>query len=152
MEIIVVYGRLEKASLSWNNHKKSLWDEAGANLGVFWVEPLALAAWANDLTLGLGLEAKGTSGGALWGWAGLESVVAAVAGFEAVLVVTILETGGALKTSEILFLKLVGEGKDTLAFLLLFLLVTRVKVTSSTSGASTLISTSGDGVGIRLEP
>ena len=82
----------------------------------------------------------------------MESVVAAVAGFEAVLVVTILETGGALKTSEILFLKLVGEGKDTLAFLLLFLLVTRVKVTSSTSGASTLILTSGDDVGIRLEP
>ena len=73
------------------------------------------------------------------------------AGFEAVLAVTVLETGGALETSKILFLKLVGGEGDTLAFLLHFLLVTRVKVTSSTSGTSTTISTSGDGVGIGLE-
>ena len=72
------------------------------------------------------------------------------AGFGAALVVTALGAGGALETSEILFLELVGGGEDTLAFLLLpFLLVTRVKATSPASGASTSISISGEGVGIR---
>jgi len=75
------------------------------------------------------------------------------AGFEAALAVTVLGAGGALETSGILFLELVGGGENTLAFPLpLFLLVTRVKVTSSTSGTSTSILTSGDGVGIRLRP
>ena len=75
-----------------------------------------------------------------------------IAGFEATLAVTVLGTGGALETSKILFLELVGGGKDTLVFPLPFLLVTRVKATSSTSGASTTISTSGDGVGMGLGP
>jgi len=89
----------------------------------------------------------------------LEVVVAAAAeegqvaaGFEAALVVAALGAGGALETSGILFLELVGEEEDTLAFSFLFLLVTRVKATSSTSGTSTSISTSGDGVGIGLGP
>jgi len=74
------------------------------------------------------------------------------AGFEAALAVTALGAGGALETSGILFLELVGGGEDTLAFSFPFLLVTRVKVISSTSGTSTSISTSGDGVGIELGP
>ena len=74
IEIMVTWGRLRKASLSWSNHKKFLWDEAGANLGVCWAILLALAAWANDLALGLGLEAKGTGGSPFWGWAGLEVI------------------------------------------------------------------------------
>jgi len=89
----------------------------------------------------------------------LEIVVAATAekeqvaaGFGAVLVVTALGIGGALETSEILVLKPVrGEG-DTLAFLLPFLLVTRVKTTSLASGVSTSISTSEKGVEIGLGP
>ena len=72
------------------------------------------------------------------------------AGFEAVLAVAALGAGGALETSGILFLELVGEGEDALAFLLPFLLVTRVKATSSISDTSTSISTLGDGVGIGL--
>ena len=87
----------------------------------------------------------------------MEAVVAATAkreqvaaGFEAVLVVVVLETGGALETSKILLLELVGEGEGTLAFFLLFLLVTRVKMTSSTSSTSTIISILGDSVGIWL--
>ena len=58
------------------------------------------AAWANDLVLGLGLEAKGTSGSPFWSWAGLEIVEAAAAeegqiaaGFEAVLAVIALGAG-----------------------------------------------------------
>ena len=54
----------------------------------------------------------------------MEVVVAAaaeegqvVAGFEAALAVTALGAGGALETSGILFLELVGGGEDTLAFL-----------------------------------
>ena len=90
----------------------------------------------------------------------MEIVVAATAeeeqvaaGFEAALAVTALGAGGALETSRILFLELVGGGEDTLVFPLLpFLLVTRIKVTSSTSGASTTISTLGDGIGIGLGP
>jgi len=74
-----------------------------------------------------------------------------VADFEAALAVTALGVGGALETSEILFLELVGGGEDALAFPLPFLLVTRVKATSSTSGTSTSISTSEDSVGIGLE-
>jgi len=90
----------------------------------------------------------------------LEVVVAAAAeegqiaaGFEAALAVTALGAGGALETSGILFLELVGGGEDTLAFFLPpFLLVTRMKATSSASGASTSISTSGEGVEIGLGP
>ena len=63
IEIIVAWERLGKASLSWSSHRKSLWDEARANLGP---EMFAFAIWANDLVLGLGLEAKGTSGGPFW--------------------------------------------------------------------------------------
>ena len=74
-------------------------------------------------------------------------------GFEAALAVTALGAGGALETSGILFLELVGGGEDTLAFPLLpFLLVTRVKATSSASGASTSILTSGERVEIELGP
>ena len=75
------------------------------------------------------------------------------ASFGAALAVTTLGAGGVLETSGILFLELVEEGEDALAFLLPpFLLVTRVKATSSTSGISTSISTSGDGVGVGLGP
>ena len=35
IEIIVAYGKLEKAFLSYNKHKKFSWDEIEANLGVF---------------------------------------------------------------------------------------------------------------------
>ena len=90
----------------------------------------------------------------------MEVVVAAAAeegqvaaGFEAALAVAALGAGGALETSGILFLELVGGGEDTLAFPLSpFLLVTRVKATSPASGASTSISTSGEGVEIGLGP
>ena len=76
-----------------------------------------------------------------------------VAGFGATLVVTALGAEGALETSRILFLELVGGGEDALAFPLPpFLLVTRVKTTSSTSGTSTSISTSEKRVGIELGP
>ena len=114
---MVAWGRLGNASLSWSNRRKSSWNEAGANLGP---EMFAFAAWANDLALGLGLEV----------------VVAAAAGFEAALAVTALGAGGALETSGILFLELVGGGEDALAFPLPFLLVTRVKATSSTSSTA----------------
>ena len=77
----------------------------------------AFAAWANDLALGLGLEAKGTGGGPFQSWAGLGVIIA---GFEAVLAVTALRVGGALETSGILFLELVREEEDTLAFPLPF--------------------------------
>ena len=53
----------------------------------------------------------------------MEVVVAAAAeegqvaaGFEAALAVTALGAGGALETSRILFLELVGGGEDALAF------------------------------------
>ena len=89
----------------------------------------------------------------------MEVVVAAAAeegrvaaGFEAALAVTALGAGGALETSRILFLELVGGEEDTLALPLPFLLVTRVNATSSTSGTSTSISTSGDDAGIGLGP
>ena len=73
------------------------------------------------------------------------------AGFGAALVVIALGAEGALETSGILFLELVGGGEDALAFLLLpFLLVTRVKATSLASGTSTSISTLGEGVEIGL--
>ena len=62
--------------------------------------------------------------------------------------VTVLETEKALETSKVLFLELGGEGEYALLFFLLFLLVTRVKVASSTSGASATISILGDGVRI----
>ena len=75
-----------------------------------------------------------------------------VAGFEAALVVTALGAGRALETSRILFLELERGGEDALAFLLPFLLVTRVRVTSFTSSALTSISTSEDGVGIGSGP
>jgi len=89
----------------------------------------------------------------------LESVVATTAekgqvaaGFEAALAVTVLGAKEALETSGILFLELVGGEEDALAFSFSFLLVTRVKATPFTSGTSTSILTSGDGVGIRLGP
>ena len=75
------------------------------------------------------------------------------AGFEAALAVTALGAGRALETSGILFLELGGGEEDALAFPLPpFLLVTRVKATSSASGASTSILTSGEGVEIGLGP
>jgi len=75
------------------------------------------------------------------------------AGFEAALAVTALGAGGALETSGVLFLELIGEEEDALAFPLPpFLLVTRVKATFSASGTSTFISTSGEGVEIGLGP
>ena len=69
------------------------------------------------------------------------------AGFEAALVVTAFGARGALETNGILFLELVGGGGDTLAFPLLFLLVTRVKAASSASGTLTSISTLEEEVG-----
>ena len=90
----------------------------------------------------------------------MEAVVAAAAeegrvaaSFEAALAVTALGAGGALETSGILFLELVEGGEDALDFPLpFFLLVTRVKATSPASGASTSISTSGEGDEIGLGP
>jgi len=73
-----------------------------------------------------------------------------IASFEAELVVIFLRGGGSLETSELLVLELVGGEEDTLAFFLLFLLVTRVKVTSLVSGISTIISISEESVKIRL--
>lgn len=74
------------------------------------------------------------------------------AGFEAKLAVIALEKKKALETSEILLLKSVERREKAKAFFLPFLLVTRMKETSSVSGISTTISTSGKNVGIRLEP
>jgi len=70
-------------------------------------------------------------------------------------VVTAIGRGGALEISDVLLLEL-GEvpekGEETLSLSLYFWLVTRVKATSSVSGASTAISTSGEGVGIGTGP
>ena len=73
-----------------------------------------------------------------------------IAGFEAILVVTVLKTEETFEISEILVLKSVKERENTLVFFLLFLLVTRIKVTSSASGISTTIPTSRNGVGMGL--
>jgi len=59
---------------------------------------------------------------------------------------------GALEISKILFLESVERREKALAFLLLFLLVTRVKAISSVSGTSTAILTSGNCVGMELGP
>ena len=72
------------------------------------------------------------------------------ASFKAILVVIVLKRKGALKISKILLLKSVKGREDAFTFPLLFLLVTRVKVTSSASGASTTIFTSRDSIGIGL--
>jgi len=85
------------------------------------------------LALGLGLEAKGTGGGAIWAWMVLEVVVTGQ-------VATALGRGGALETSDVLLLELEGvpeRGEGILPLLLRFWLVTRVKATSSASGVST---------------
>ena len=77
--------------------------------------------------MGLDLEAKGTGGGTIWAWMVLEVVVAG-------RVVTALGRGGALETSDVLLLELEGvpeRGEGTLPLPLCFLLVTRVKATSS---------------------
>ena len=54
------------------------------------------------MALGLGLEAKGTGGGAIWAWMVLEVVVAG-------RVVTALGRGGALETSDVLLLESGGD-------------------------------------------
>jgi len=72
------------------------------------------------------------------------------ASFEAILVVIVLKRKGALETSEILLLKSVKEKEDAFTFSLFFLLVSRVKVTSSTSSTSTAIFTSRDSIRIGL--
>ena len=72
-------------------------------------------------------------------------------GFEATLVVIVFWREGALETSDILLLELVKEIEDALAFLLLFILVNRVKTTALVSSAPTIISTLGESVGIGLE-
>jgi len=123
---------------------------------------LAFAACAKDLTLGLGFEAKGTGGGATWSWMVLGVVVAViaepervVAGFGAGRVVTALRRGGAREMSDVLLLEPEEdkEGREeALLFPLHFWLVTRVKATSSASGASTAISTSEEGVGTGTGP
>ena len=62
------------------------------------------------MTLGLGLEAKGTGGGAIWAWMVLEVVVTG-------RVVTALGRGGALETSVVLLLESEGvpeRGEGTL--------------------------------------
>ena len=69
------------------------------------------------MALGLGLEAKGTGGGAIWAWMVLEVVVTG-------RVVTALGRGGALETSDVLLLELEGvteRGEGTLPHHLLFL-------------------------------
>jgi len=114
---------------------------------------LAFAACANDLTLGLGFEAKGIDGGDIWSWMVLEVIVAVtaepeqvVASFGASRIVTALGRGEAHEMSNVLLLKLDKdkEGREgALPFSLHFWLVTRVKATSSASGASIAISTSG---------
>ena len=94
------------------------------------------------MILGLGLEAKETEGSVIWAWIVLEVVVTG-------RVVTALGRERVLETSDVLLLELeeVPErGEGTLPLLLRFLLVTRVKAASSASGASTAISTSGEGV------
>ena len=75
MEIIIAWRRLENIFLSCNKYRKSLWDEAKANLEACWVT-LAFVAWAKNLTLSLGLEAKGIGEDAIWGLMGLEIVIA----------------------------------------------------------------------------
>ena len=100
------------------------------------------------MALDLGLEAKGTGGGAIWAWIVLEVIVTG-------RVVTALRRGGAPETSDVLLLELEGvseRGEGTLLLPLHFWLVTRVKVTSSASGASTAIFTSGEGVGTGTGP
>jgi len=96
------------------------------------------------LALGLGLETKGTGDGAIWAWTVLEVITARQA-------VTALEREGALETSDVLLLELGGvpeRGEEALFLSLYLWLVTRVKATSSTSGASTAISTSEEEVKI----
>jgi len=100
------------------------------------------------LALGLGLEAKGTGGGAVWAWMVLEVVVTGQ-------VVTALGRGGALETSDVLLLEsgeVLERGEGALPLPLRFWLVTRVKATSSTSDASIAIFTSGEGVRIETGP
>jgi len=87
---------------------------------------LAFAACANNLTLGLGFEAKGTGRGAIWSWMVLEVIVAVaaepervVAGFEASRVVTALGRGGAHEMSDVLLLEL-EEDKERREGALLF--------------------------------
>jgi len=66
-----------------------------------------------------------------------------------------LKRGGAHKMSNILFLKSekdMKERKEALLFPLHFLLVTRVKATSSASGISIGISILEEDVETRLEP
>ena len=82
-------------------------------------------------------------------------MVLEVAGFEAGGVVTVLGGGGAREMSSVLLLEPEEdrEGrKGALPFLLRFWLVIRVKVTSSTSGTSIAISTSGEGVRTGIGP
>ena len=100
------------------------------------------------MALGLGLEAKETGDSAIWAWMVLEVVVAG-------RVVVALGRGGALETSNVLLLEsgeILERGEGTLLLPLRFWLVTRVKATSSTSGASTAISTLGEEVGTRTGP
>jgi len=68
------------------------------------------------------------------------------ASFEAVLVVAVLERVRALKIHKTLLLELVERIEEDLAFLLPFLSVTKVKVTSPA------ISILGNSVGMRLGP
>ena len=68
------------------------------------------------MALGLGLEAKGTRGGAIWAWMVLEVVVTRQ-------VVTALGRGGALETSNVLLLESGGvpeREEETLPLLLRF--------------------------------
>ena len=90
---------------------------------------------------------------------GLEVVAAATAetgwvaaSFRSELAVIVLRRKEALETSKIMLLDTVQGREDTLVFLLLFLLVTRMKATSLASGISTAISILGKDVGIGLEP
>ena len=68
------------------------------------------------MALGLGLEAKGTGGGAIWAWMVLDVVVTG-------RVATVLGRGGALETSDILLLESGGvpeREEETLPLLLRF--------------------------------
>jgi len=65
-----------------------------------------------------------------------------------------LEKGRAHEISDVLLLESdqnIEERKETLPFLLYFLLVTRVKVTSSISSTSAAISTLDENIRTRLE-
>ena len=124
---------------------------------------MSFTAWANNLALSLGLEAKKIKGGVIWTWTVLEVIVArldvivepewVVTSFKTERDVIVLGSGKTLEMSNVLFLESkedIEERGGALFFLLCFLLVTRVKVTFSVTGTSTAIYTLEEGTGTEL--